>query len=302
MNNELRPLATLLAEPEPSRDTVERGRDTLLAAIRGPVRVPRRRIGWLVTGGLAGTAAAATAVAVAVSSGTSAPSVGSTRHAATGSHRAHTSSGRQFLLAAATSALSAPDRPGKYWHVKMIYTKKPSTAPRPKLSSTFESWTLRNGPSWSRIDHGPVTENAGDVGFSVLAQDDLSFARLQRLPTTPGGLRAWILAHSHRLKLHYGTANLYLLDGASALVTGVPAPAAVRAAAFEVLAALPNVTDLGSVPGGRQLRISYAHSAETLLVDTATGIVRNSTSVGRSGGTETTAGEQISAGWTNARP
>lgn len=302
MNNDLRPLAALLAQPEPSRDTVARGRHALLAAIRGPVRGPRRRIGWLVTAGLAGTAAAATAVAVAVSSGTPAPSVGSTHHAATGSHPAHNSSGRQFLLAAATSALSASDRTGKYWYVKTTYTKKASTSAKPKLSVTYESWQLRHGPTWSRIDNGPVTENAKDVGFSVLAQDDLTFTQLQQLPTTPEGLRAWILTHSRRLKLHYGTANVYLLDAASALVTGVPAPAAVRAAAFKVLAGLPNVTDLGPVPGGRQLRISYAHSVDTLVVDTATGIVRNSTSVGHYGRGEVAAGQQISAGWTNARP
>jgi hypothetical protein len=126
VNDDLRTLATLLARPEPSDETISRGRRRLVPAIRSPARrhrvAPRgggnrRPVGWLA-GGL-GLAAAATAAAVILSTGgppVSAPSDAAAEQA-----------GRRILLTAATSAAAKPL--GTNWHFKIRTTSCPP-APR----------------------------------------------------------------------------------------------------------------------------------------------------------------------------
>ena len=101
--------------------------------------------------------------------------------------------------------------------------------------------------------------------------------------------------------------DLVALLGNSA---SIPAPPAVRAAAFEALAELPGVTSIGAVQGGQGLLISVpppaaskfpggkvpaGASQERLVIDPATAQVYSYTNFE---GTQTI----VAAYWTNALP
>jgi hypothetical protein len=93
-------------------------------------------------------------------------------------------------------------------------------------------------------------------------------------------------------------------------VSGLPAPPAVRAAAFRALASFPGVVDLGPADGGRAIRVpgavEFPGIEPRMVVDPDTGMVRNTTFFSSGDGSEnylvpgskaTVLGE-----WTDIRP
>jgi len=306
MDDDLRTLATLLAAPEPSDATIGRGRRQLVAAIRTPARRrraaargrgSRRSAGWLA-GGL-GLAAAATAAAVALSIG-SAPAVPRSHPPVTGSASAARQEGERILLAAAISAAAQPS--GTYWHFKIQVTVLGS--PASGVAGTFETWTDRDGRYWASqaacgaIPAGVVASGSGYAGFVYdTAGDSLTYKQTAHLPTSPAALEAWFARYTPP-----GTAtDEWLADSLIALEWLLPTPPQVRATAFRALAALPNITSLGPVPGGQALLIKDPENPDNpkkVVIDPATALVRSETTYRHA--TTTTTIE--AANWTTSLP
>jgi len=287
----------------------------------GPVG--RRRAGLLA--GAVGLAAAATAVAVMLSSGIT---------AVPGGPVAGRLSARQILLAAASAAAARPEGSGTYWHVKTTYSAPGSrdfletwttryggttwmrgSAITPagrigKMSGLPRGWSLLNGANGPVIPFPPLLPQ---VSFplsrhQLLKQvrgehdwsgglDLVSFAQLQSLPTSPAALKARLTALTRSHAVLVGPAAVF--ESLINLVTGLPAPPQVRAAAFQVLARLPIVTEAVPVNGRLGLRMSTGKFSflryVTLVVDPATSQVQAVASA--EGGTMS-----VTAGWVNQVP
>jgi hypothetical protein len=256
--------------------------------VRSPVR--KRRTARLATG--AGLTAAAAAVVVLIASGSTAPPAGA----------------NPVLLAAAAAAEQAPASSGTYWHVKIEAVNGAGGEP------PIESWTQRDGPVWLRSQktRGEVVKLAQTSPFR-LGGPEVTFAQLQTLPTEPGALRAWI-AHALRrsdVTTSAGKPDATLqqqsvLDGLVALVSQLPAPPKVRAAAFRALASYPNVESLGASQGGQRLQLSLSEGRQAkLVVDPATSQVRDTNFYVTSDGAEVSLSHgnaTIAAEWTNQLP
>jgi hypothetical protein len=313
--DDLEVLAMLLAKPEPSGDVIGRGRDQLTDAIRAPARLGgpalgRRRTRGLVAGAIGLTAAVAAVVILVasglVTSGRGVPTATATVPAGTHSgspaairpRAVGPSPGQKVLLAAAATALR--QRPGTYWHFKIrINAKGPKPPPGTNVVNTYESWIARDGKYWNaqpRCAAPPGTavfEGPGYAGFS-LGKVDVTYQVTRRLPTNPAALTAWVTKFNPSGV--YGPT--FVATTLISLLWQVPAPPAVRAAAFRALAALPGVTSLGPVRGGVGLLITFPHTPAgdwiRLVVDPATSLVRRS---GDAKGTTI-----IHAQWTNRLP
>jgi hypothetical protein len=257
--DDLRTIGALLTKPAPSAEVTARGRDRLRAAARGPAR--KRRFTWPVAA--LGAAAAATAAIVIVSD---------LSPTATPNGPPSPVSGRQILLTAATTAETRPAGSGTYWHVKTVYGDTRST-------ETFESWTRRDGKEYWRTRSGRPTLTRGTSTFTI-AGTDMTFQRIQRLPTDPAALKAEItrLAGRQKFPPHVKITgigqNPLLIQPLMDLLARIPAPPKVRAAAFRVIAGLPGVSRAGQTAGGQTLLIHSADGDVRLVVDPATSIVR----------------------------
>jgi hypothetical protein len=238
------------------------------SAERQPRRAPRRRLAYIASGLVAG--AAATVVAVALAAGGSG-STGQPR--ATGGEStspAVTSlSGQQVLLAAATVADRSTDRTGTYWYVKVISDHRDGSTP-----AEYEYWRNRDGQVWFR---------GAKTGGNALKMPSLSFnlggaptsvAQLQQLPTQPEALKTWLNDHIKRAKVRTSGGVLTaqqreeaVFQSLVSLISQLPAPQKVRAAAFRAIASYPEVTNLGPVDGGVGLRIG---ANRTIVINPAT--------------------------------
>ncbi|MBC6456392.1 CU044_5270 family protein [Actinomadura sp. HBU206391] len=299
--DDLQMLATALDAPEMPREAVDRGRHRLQNRMRGPV--PKRRTGWL-TAGLSLTAAAA-AAAVVVTSGTTAPPATPNSPPATAQPSA-----RQILLVAATTAERTPEGSGTYWYVKTT-----STGGRADKPFQSESWTRRDGQTWFRGEksQGKVVKLALPTPFR-LGGPDVSFARLQKLPTKPDELKAWIADALKRSDVRTSAGRpdaavqrQLVLDGLISLVSQLPAPPKVRAAAFRAIASYPIVKSLGVVKGGQGLLIpSHQGQQARLVVDTATSRVHDTnfyvTADGSQAWLPSDRSATVVAEWTNLLP
>jgi hypothetical protein len=134
----------------------------------------------------------------------------------------------------------------------------------------------------------------------------VTFHQLQQLPASPAALKAWLRAFQRDFTRQTG---LHVADPAALiqsliqLVAGVPAPPQVRAAAFRVLATLPNVTRLGPVHGGQALRIALGGNEHaTLIVDPATSQAREILTVSYGPGPRMVSNVSVSAQWVDRRP
>jgi hypothetical protein len=137
--------------------------------------------------------------------------------------------------------------------------------------------------------HGEIRQDpvATPKPFSLIGVD-LTLDQLRALPTDPDALKAWIakaLEHT-TARTSAGPFNeedrkRATFDSLISLVSTLPAPPAVRAAAFRAIAAYPGVQNLGSVPGGQGLLLpqwSTGLGGVRFVVDPSTGRV-NGTSV-----------------------
>ncbi|SDM15280.1 CU044_5270 family protein [Nonomuraea jiangxiensis] len=269
--DDLQTLATLLAAPEPSPQAAGRSLRRLQQRISRPRR--SRRTGRLAAG--MSLAAAAAAAAVVISSTAAPTAVPNGPPSASVQLTAD-----QVLLAAAATAELQREGPGTYWFVKISSGD----------SAGGESWTARDGRRWMRGTKtaGEVVELGGPPVPFRLGGLEVGFEQLHELPAEPAALQDWI---SDRLRHDDVRTSAGALDAAGrarsvlyglvSLVSELPAPPAVRAAAFRALATYPGVESLGAVDGGQGLLIPDPH-AETpersplrLVVDPATSRVRN---------------------------
>ncbi|MEV5750833.1 CU044_5270 family protein [Actinoallomurus sp. NPDC052308] len=317
-------LARLL--PPPAERDLPSGRhrevqEFVMAQIREDLQsagpAPRRTRGRrpLVIGAALTAVAGATAVAVVVGttggSGGSVNAGGSQAHSSPG-HSAGSLSGRQVLLAAASTAERAPAGSGTYWHVKIEYYTKTSSGATG--TSVIETWTRRDGRSWARSGspNSPVKENGGKYGYwndgFTVGSTHLSYRQIQRLPADPAALKKWITHHSELMKdvgQHHGTTvsvDDVIVGGLSGLLEMTPAPPAVRAAAFRALASLPEVRNLGRVDGGQGLQITNSDGTLRMVLDPATSRIRSSSFTGKGAKTKSGTDKVDAAEWTNAAP
>jgi hypothetical protein len=276
-----------------------------------PRRTPRR-LAYLTSALATGAVAAVAAVAVVAAS--TAPA-------------AAPASGQEILLAAATAAENTPEGTGTYWYVKVT-----STGSRNGESWQDETWTARDGRTWQRSRYqNPAAESATPSAFPSRESDGkvvevpqpnpfslggakVTIEQLQALPTQPAALTARIaeLVRSSDIqtsagKLTAAQQRQSVFEGLVSLVSLLPAPPSVRAAALRAMASYPNVTDLGAVDGGRGLLVSFypGERPARLVIDPQTGQLRRSdVLVMTFGGTLTSDGGTfaVTAEWTNTLP
>jgi len=278
-------LKEVLATPGPSSDTVRKGRGELEQLIRHQSRARTRRPGWRMAG--IGLAAAAVAVAVTaavmVASGAPRTRPGAPVRSTAMGHRPAPAkqSVQQMLLTAAASAQRAPAGSGTYWYVRV----RAATGNGNKLYLA-ESWTKRDGQTWIRDQQGgtpiELPRSPAVLGPFFLGGRELRFHQLQHLPADPAALTRWIVTNAAR---HGGKTGgpvpskaqerEDIFDSLISLLSELPAPPQVRAAAFRALAALPGVTSLGQTGGGQGVRFTLlgGHQA-TLIIDPASGQIR----------------------------
>jgi hypothetical protein len=264
--NDRQELARLL--PGPVERDLPSGRshhlqEFVMSEIHRDLRRPvRRRPLRLATTAVAATAVAAV-VAAAVVAG-----VGAGGDPGDGTVPT-TSSGQQILLAAAATAQRQPEGAAAYWHVKII-----SRDAEQRVTWELENWFDREGRSWLRSGKtgDKVVEVPGGVKYT-LGRPEVGFDQLQNLPTTPDALKTWIIEAANTVPpkdpsrpLTAQEKDRRVLYGLISVVSQLPAPPKVRAAAFQAIAAYPNVTSLGPVEGGQGLRISFAEDWQVRLV------------------------------------
>lgn len=261
--DDLQMLGTLLEKPGPRPEVTARGRNRLHAAVTsGPAR--RRRFTWPAIALSAATAGTAVVMVVSDLSPTAAPN-GPPAGV----------SGRQVLLAAATTAEARPAGSGTYWHVKTVQRD-------PRSSITSESWTRRDGREWQRRESQRLMRVNGPSAFSI-AGTVLTFRQIQGLPTDPAALKAKLTGLVGKEKLPPGFTEVglghdpLLVQSLVDLLARVPAPPRVRATAFRVVAGLPGVSRAGSASGGQTLLIHGPWGDARMVVDPATSLVRGLT-------------------------
>jgi len=233
-------------------------------AARAPAPVPRRRrvrLGWLAGGP---AVAATAAVAVAMALGSTPPTQPQQPNGQASGPPASELSGPQVLLNAAVVAQSQPASTGAYWHV----IEQVPSPEAPKPMHTLNGWISRDGMHYgmSEGDTGAYRYRM-DVGFWAGASL-LTLEQLERLPTDPDALKAWMTdsylhpyQHPGRERpvedLPPGELSIRVADGLSRLLWTVPTPPAVRSAALRALATMPNVTNLGNTDDGQVLRLTF---------------------------------------------
>src|SRR5690606_19840941 len=115
-------------------------------------------------------------------------------------------------------------------------------------------FTAHDGAGYAVVGAGVVRTTPAGSGFTV-GGERLTLAELQQLPTDPAALTTWIIGS-------FDDPDLPDVSGATAvalsdLLWRVPAPPAVRAAAFRALADLGNVSRLDDQDGNWVLRIEF---------------------------------------------
>ncbi|GAA0553517.1 CU044_5270 family protein [Actinomadura livida] len=283
--DDLQLLGATLTKPEPSAEIIERGRYQLQNAMREPVR---RRRAWRPVLAI-GVAAATGAAAVAIVTGGGSPDP--TREGTATVQM----SGPQVLLAAATVAETKPAASGTYWHVK-------SVAPSSANIKTFESWTTADGRQWVRYDGGALKRLPGRHPITVRGTR-LGLAQIAELPTSATELKATLLssrtAGQKRAQITEETNLLLLLTD---LLSDVPAPPKVRAAALRALATLPHVKNLGKVPGGQSLLFAGDGGGTKLVVNPKTSEVNAEGYADVNGKQESMGGITSTSRWTDTLP
>jgi len=181
---------------------------------------------------------------------------------------------------------------------------------------------LRTAPGTASVTRfGPDT-------FQLTEGRKLTFGQLQRLPSDPDALRAWLVRiarHDLDPSASAAVVNLNVAGELSDLLVDFPVPPRVRAAAFRALADMPNVTSIGPVRDelgrpGVGIQIGFGVNAiavlgdgsrfvgpsgkltRTLIIDTQTSLVlADETSIGnRPQPVDDTL--ILGVGWTNEKP
>jgi hypothetical protein len=282
-------------------------------------QLPRRRL--MLLGG-----AAAAAAAIVVAGGlrdAEAPATSAGDNSTTEA----SISGQNILLAAATTAEKTSLGSGAYW-----YTKVASTGSRSGESFQEETWTTRDGRAWSRSSYQhPAAASATPSAFPPGHQDGkvvevrqpnpfslggakVTIEQLEALPAEATAIKARIaeLVDSGDIRTSAGKLTTtqkqqFVFEGLVSLVSLLPAPPNVRAAALRAIASYPNVETLGATEGGRGLLISFypGEPPALLVIDPRTGQLRQTNVlVLTHGGTMTSdAGTfAVTSEWTDTLP
>jgi hypothetical protein len=157
------------------------------------------------------TAGMATAAVVVVSTG----STGST---ANPNSSPSADSGRQILLAAATTAEQQPATSGRYWHLKLVDDyKKPTSKPSRQVT---ESWVGHDGQRWYRAA-GKVVHEVAESTYIPSVLIDLLYedptppkvraAAYRALAALPNVKNTGAVKGGRRLVINGGTAEEYRL-------------------------------------------------------------------------------------------
>lgn len=247
--NDLEILRTTLLADEPSQDVVDRSRHRLQNRMLGH----RRRVRPLTIGaGLVATAAVAAGVVVVTRP--AAPVETPPRAVAPAE------TGPAVLLAAAEVAGRTEAGTGRYWHSTTKVGKE-----------TWEYWTTVDGHEWYRDakTHGKAVPQPRPRPIRLNGDDDVTISTILTLPADPAALRNWLSEGLTRHGIPANQRDTAVLQSLIDLVSVVPSPPPVRAAAFRAIAAYPGVRALDDrsvhLPGGGKL-----------VVDPATGQVGSS--------------------------
>lgn len=314
--DELDLLHDVLSNPEPSADMVDNRRYELQRLINQRTRPRTRTPGWRISAlGLTATAAAVAATVVFTQH--PAPVTPRRTHpqAAAAQPTGSAQSAQQILLVAATSAQRAPAASGSYWYVRTRAKWNDNTL------TDVETWTKRDGETWQRTQktgnkliYLPAPPPSSTVlGPFFLGGQKMTVSQIENLPTDPTALTTWIVTNA---AAHGGKSGGPAPDAArqredvfeslDSLLSQLPAPPAVRAAAFRALAALPGVTALGPIGGGQGIRFTTIGGAPaTLVIDPATGQVRATNYFVTNDGAmfwQPTVDATITCQWTNTLP
>ncbi|MEV0613075.1 CU044_5270 family protein [Nonomuraea sp. NPDC050404] len=254
--DDLKTLATVLTKPEPPAEALTRSRSRLEDRIHraGAAGRTRGRARWFVPALAAGAAAVAAAVVILPAG------LPADRRDEVATTAVAPDAARQILLVAAETAERTPQATGAYWHVRREGAD----------GELFgESWITRDGQRWSkgRPGRGPGVTREPDALFSIApGGPKMSVVDLNDLPTDPEELKRWATETQREAD---GVWDKRLLP-LTALVSELPTPAKVRAAAFRALATLPGARSLGATEGGEGLLISGGLMDVRLVIDPAT--------------------------------
>jgi hypothetical protein len=213
---------------------------------------------------------------------------------------------------------------------------------RPKTHEDEVAWRRDGAPSRWCLGHTDTTPpqpiclrtapgtasltRFGQDTFQITEGHDLTFGQLQRLPSDPDALRAWLIRIAkHDLDPSAGTAvvDLNVENELSDLLVYPPVPPRVRAAAFRALADMPGVVSIGpthdelgragvgielkpahavAVFGGVSPVTAPAKLTRTLIIDPNTSrVLADQTTIGNR--SEPSIDTLIlEVGWTNERP
>lgn len=249
---DLQTLRAVLTPDEPAQDVVDRSRRRLQNHMLGG---RRRRAGRYAIGAGLVAAAAAAAVVVATLPETPAPAPPPAQAVVP------VNAGRQVLLAAATVAERAQVGTGEYWHTTTKVGKE-----------TWEYWTTADGQEWYRTARtgGKAVLSSRPRPIRINGDDDVTLSTILALPPDPVALRNWLADGLTRHGLPANKLDTAVLQSLIDLVSTVPSPPAVRAAAFRAIAAYP---DVSASPDGKGVQLP---GGGRLVVDPATGQVDGS--------------------------
>lgn len=182
------------------------------------------------------------------------------------------SAGRQILLAAAVTV--AHQTPGKYWHVVI----RGASVGIPGSAGSYgnvDQWTARDGTFWTSPPckqglAGKVVMRMGGGVYETFGLGSISWTYnlVRHWPATAAGLKARIATYSHNKSDQ--------LSALTALELLVPAPPAIRAAAYRAIATFPGVQNRGPVRGGDALFIPAQDGGPLhLVIDPARGLIHS---------------------------
>lgn len=295
--DELESLRAVLAR-EPSQTVVDEGRHRLVNAIRHPAPGPgRRRRPGVGLALVAASAACSALVAVGVvATGDPAPTAspaptGTTSRTGPSAPTRAALSGKEVLLAAATTAEQSPESSGRYWYQALQSTwMMPGVTEPPPLNpeKTYldEYWNDRDGNLWYARNGKKPKHLPAKKGFYTIFHY-FTFEELQNLPADPAALRDLTRKYYEEESAKDGDhTRLVSMDAIIAgslveLLYEVPAPPKVRAAAFRAIAELPEVEYIGAVDGGIAVRYPVGPDKETVVVDPGTSLLRSVLRTGR---------------------
>jgi hypothetical protein len=167
---------------------------------------------------------------------------------------------------------------------------------------SWEYWTTIDGQEWYRTARtgGKAVLASRPRPIRLNGDDDVTLSQILALPADPAALRDWLADGLTRHGIPANQRDTAVLQSLIDLVSTVPAPPAVRAAAFRAIAAYPGVHAL---PDGKAVQLP---GGGRLVVDPATGRVDGSSVFlgpdGKPYRTADGATYAVSAEWTDDLP